>query len=57
MNRLKKKLNDAKGKWVEELSHILWICQTMPRSSIGEMSFSMTYEAEAVILWKLDFQC
>ena len=46
---LKKRLNDAKGKWVEELPHILWTYRTTPRKSIGEMPFSMTYRAKAVI--------
>ena len=27
---LKKKLDDAKGKWVEDLSHVLWSYQTTP---------------------------
>jgi len=45
---LKKRLDDAKEKWVEELSHILWTYH-MPRRSIGETPFSMTYGAEAVI--------
>ena len=49
MNGLKKMLDDEKGKWVEELSHVLWTYQTMPRRSIGETPFSMTYGAEAVI--------
>ena len=49
VNGLKKRLNDAKGKWMEELSHVLWIYRTMPRRSIGETSFSMTYGTEAVI--------
>ena len=46
---LKKMLDDAKGKWVEELPHILWTYRTTPRGSTGEMPFSMTYGAEAVI--------
>ena len=49
MNGLKKRLNDAKGKWVEELSHVLWTYRTTPRRSIGETHFSMTYGAETVI--------
>ena len=49
MNGLKKRLDDAKEKWVEELSHVLWIYWTMPRRSTGETSFSMTYGTEAVI--------
>ena len=46
---LKKRLNDAKGKWVEESPHILWTYRTTPRKSIGETPFSMTYRAKAVI--------
>ena len=42
-------LDDAKGKWVEELPHILWMYCTTPRGSTREMPFSMTYGAEAVI--------
>ena len=49
VSELKKRLDDAKGKWVEKLSHILWTYQTTPRRSTGETPFSMTYGAEAVI--------
>ena len=49
LNRLKKRLDDAKGKWVEELPHVLWTYRTTPRRSTGETPFSMTYGAEAVI--------
>ena len=49
VNGLKKRLDDAKGKWVEELPHVLWTYRTTPRSSTGETPFSMTYGAEAVI--------
>ena len=49
VNGLKKRLDDAKGKWVEELSHILWTYRTTQRRSTGEMPFSMTYGVEAVI--------
>ena len=49
VNGLKKRLNDAKGKWVEELPHVLWMYRTTPCRSIGEIPFSMTYGAEAVI--------
>ncbi|XP_030924989.1 uncharacterized protein LOC115952034 [Quercus lobata] len=46
---LKKRLDDAKGRWVEELSHVLWTYRTTPRRSTGETPFSMTYGAEAVL--------
>ncbi|XP_075653107.1 uncharacterized protein LOC142623556 [Castanea sativa] len=46
---LKKRLDNAKGRWVEELPHVLWAYRTMPQRSIGETPFSMTYGMEAVI--------
>ena len=46
---LKKRLDDAKGRWVEELPDVLWAYRTTPRRSIGETPFSMSYGAEAVI--------
>ena len=49
LSGLKKRLDDAKGKWVEELPHVLWTYRTTHRRSTGETPFSMTYEAEAVI--------
>ena len=49
LSGLKKRLDDAKGKWVEELPHVLWTYRTTPRRSTGETPFSMTYGAEAVI--------
>ena len=52
---LKKRLDDAKGRWVEELPHILWTYRTTPRRSTGEMPFTMTYRAEAVIPLKAKF--
>ena len=49
LSGLKKRLDDAKGEWVEELPHVLWTYKTMPHRSTGETPFSMTYGAEAVI--------
>ena len=49
VNGLKKRLDDTKGRWVEELPHVLWTYRTTPRKSTGETLFSMTYGAEAVI--------
>ena len=43
VSELKKRLDDAKGSWVEELPHVLWVYRTTPRRSIGETPFSMTY--------------
>ena len=55
MNGLKKRLDDAKGKWVEVLSHVLWTYQTTPCRSTGETPFSMTYGVEAMIPLEIGF--
>ena len=49
MNRLKKKLDDAKGRWVEELPYVLWTYRTIPQRSTRETRFSMTYRAKTFI--------
>ena len=49
LSGLKKKLDDAKGKWVEELPLVLWTYRTTPCRSTGETPFSITYGAEVVI--------
>ena len=49
MNGLKRRLEGAKGNWVEELPNVLWAYRTTPRRSIGETPFSLTYRAKAVI--------
>ena len=49
VSELKKRLDDAKGRWVEELPHVLWAYRTTPRKSTGETPFSMSYGAEVVI--------
>ena len=49
VNGLNKRLDDAKGKWVEELLHVLWTYRTTPCRSTRETPFSTTYGAEAVI--------
>ena len=55
MSGLKKRLDDAKGRWVEELPHVLWAYQTTPRRSTGETPFSMSYGVEAAILIETGF--
>ena len=41
VNGVKKRLDDVKGKWVEELSHVLWTYRTTFRGSIGETPFQI----------------
>lgn len=55
MDGLKKRLNKAKGKWVDELPHVLWACRTTPMRLTGEMPFSVTYGSETVIPLKTKF--
>ena len=55
VNGLKKRLDDAKGRWVEELPHVLWAYRTTPRRSTGETPFTLTYGAEAVIPLEANF--
>ena len=55
MSRLKKRLDDAKGRLVDELPHVLWTYRTTPRRSTGETPFSLTYGTEAVILIESGF--
>ena len=42
-------LDDAKGKWVEELPYVLWTYKTTPCRSTGKTLFLITYGAEVVI--------
>ncbi|XP_075640289.1 uncharacterized protein LOC142612043 [Castanea sativa] len=49
VNGLKRRLDDLKARWTEELPSVLWAYRTIPRRSIGETPFSMNYGAEAVI--------
>ena len=42
-------LDDKKGRWAEELPHVLWMYRTIPQRLTGETSFSMSYGVEAVI--------
>ena len=39
VNGLKKRLDDAKEKWVEELPYVLWTYQTTPHRSTGRHPF------------------
>ena len=55
VNGLKKRLDEAKGRWVDELPHVLWTYHTTPWRSTGETPFSMTYASEVDILLKTGF--
>lgn len=55
MDGLKKRLEEVKGKWVEELPHVLWAYRMTPRRSIGETPISMMYGSEAIIPLEMGF--
>ena len=55
VNGLKKRLDDAKGRWVEELLHVKWAYRTTSRRLIGETPFAMTYGTKAVISLEANF--
>ena len=46
---IKKKLEDAKGMWTEDLYGVLWAYKTTERTLTGETSFMLSYGSEAVI--------
>lgn len=48
-------MEEAKGKWVDELPHVLWMYRTTPRRSTGETPFSIMYGLEAVIPLETSF--
>ncbi|RVW54957.1 hypothetical protein CK203_096347 [Vitis vinifera] len=45
---LKKRLEQAKGKWVEELPGILWAYRTTPGRPIGNTPFALAYGMDAI---------
>ncbi|KAJ9561557.1 hypothetical protein OSB04_006717 [Centaurea solstitialis] len=48
INSIRKRLKEAKGKWVEELPSVLWANRTTPRTSTGQTPFSLVYGCEAI---------
>ncbi|XP_070052102.1 uncharacterized protein [Nicotiana tomentosiformis] len=47
---LKKKLEDAKGKWPDDLLGVLWAYRTTAKLRMGETPFSLVYGSEALML-------
>ncbi|RDX66872.1 Gypsy retrotransposon integrase-like protein 1, partial [Mucuna pruriens] len=46
---IRKHLEEAKGRWADELSQVLWSYHTTPHSTTGETPFHLTYGTEVVI--------
>lgn len=49
LSGMKKRLDDAKGRWTEELYNVLWAYRTTPRTATGETPFKLAYGTEALI--------
>jgi hypothetical protein len=57
---LKKRLYDENnrkgGKWMHELSHVVWGLRTQPSKGTGQTPFFLVYRSEAIlpadIMWK-----
>ena len=49
MQGLKKRLDEKKKNWVEELNNVVWAYRTTLRTSIGETPFRLIYGMDAVI--------
>jgi len=47
---LRKRLDNAKGRWLEELVELLWAYKCTPQSATNESPFSLVYGANAMIL-------
>ena len=48
-HNLKTKLEDLKGRWVDELPEVLWAYRTTARTPTGETPFSLSYGYKAMI--------
>ncbi|RDX98169.1 hypothetical protein CR513_18938, partial [Mucuna pruriens] len=46
---LRRRLEEAKGRWVEELPQVLWSYHTTPHSTTNETPFRLTFETEVMI--------
>nr|CAN67795.1 hypothetical protein VITISV_009541 [Vitis vinifera] len=54
ISALKKRLEQAKGKWVEELPDVLWAYRTTPGRPTGNTPFALAYGMDAVIPTEID---
>lgn len=46
---LKRRLEEARGKWVDELYNIVWAYRTTPRTATVETPFKLAYGTEALL--------
>ena len=52
---IKNKLEEKKGRWVDELENVLWAYRTTRRISTEEIPFSIVYGTEDIIPTELSF--
>ncbi|XP_072087188.1 uncharacterized protein [Arachis hypogaea] len=50
MKRLKKRLDEAKGLWADELGSVIWSYRISAQRSTGVTTFRLTYGLEVVTL-------
>ncbi|RDX66974.1 hypothetical protein CR513_54197, partial [Mucuna pruriens] len=46
---LRRRLEEAKGRWVEELSQVLWSYHTTPHSTTQETPFWLMFRTDAMV--------
>ncbi|XP_021735093.1 uncharacterized protein LOC110701771 [Chenopodium quinoa] len=49
LNALKKRVEDQKSKWIEELPGTLWSLRTIEKEATGHSPFELVYGSEAVL--------
>ncbi|XP_021776322.1 uncharacterized protein LOC110740133 [Chenopodium quinoa] len=49
LNALKKRVEDQKSKWIEELPETLWSLRTTEKEATGHSPFELVYGSEAVL--------
>ncbi|KAK8923701.1 hypothetical protein KSP39_PZI019443 [Platanthera zijinensis] len=49
VNLLKKKVENLRGSWVEQLPSVLWALRTTPNTATGETPFKLSHGCEAVL--------
>ncbi|XP_018453716.2 uncharacterized protein LOC108824836 [Raphanus sativus] len=55
LDGLKKRLDEKKGRWAEELEGVLWSHCTTPRRGTGETPFALVYGTECMIPAEVEF--
>ncbi|KAK8948470.1 hypothetical protein KSP39_PZI005589 [Platanthera zijinensis] len=56
VNLLKKKVENLRGSWVEQLPSVLWALRTTPNTATGETPFKLSHGCEAVLPIEFEVQ-